>query len=202
MKALRFNSFGDLAGALHVEEVPTPVAGPDEVLVKVYAASLNPSDWKNVLRAIQENGSSAYTRPRLFGRCRRRGQGDDRTGDMGNRRGCRVYAGRKPRRVYCHSQEGRAAEAEESVLHRGGLRGKDLHHGLCRVDRKGAAAGRGNGASHRRKRGRGKFRCQACENEIRSRHRGGPPGPAIRKRRGGWESIWPLAAFRTVSRIA
>ncbi len=49
MKALRFSSFGDLTGQLHVEEVPTPVAGPDEVLVKVYAASLNPSDWKNVL---------------------------------------------------------------------------------------------------------------------------------------------------------
>jgi NADPH:quinone reductase len=49
MKALRFSSFGDLAGQLHVEEVPTPVYGADEVLVKVYAASLNPSDWKNVL---------------------------------------------------------------------------------------------------------------------------------------------------------
>jgi NADPH2:quinone reductase len=49
MKALRFSSFGDLASQLHVEEVPTPVAGPDEVLVKVCAASLNPSDWKNVL---------------------------------------------------------------------------------------------------------------------------------------------------------
>jgi NADPH:quinone reductase len=49
MKALRFSSFGDLAGQLHVEELPTPVPGPDEVLVKVYAASLNPSDWKNVL---------------------------------------------------------------------------------------------------------------------------------------------------------
>lgn len=49
MKALRFSSFGDLTGRLHVEEAPTPVPGPDEVLVKVYAASLNPSDWKNVL---------------------------------------------------------------------------------------------------------------------------------------------------------
>jgi NADPH2:quinone reductase len=49
MKALRFHSFGDLAGQLHVEDVPTPVPGSEEVLVKVYAASLNPSDWKNVL---------------------------------------------------------------------------------------------------------------------------------------------------------
>lgn len=49
MKALRFSSFGDFTGHLRVEEVPVPVAGPDEVLVKVHAASLNPSDWKNVL---------------------------------------------------------------------------------------------------------------------------------------------------------
>lgn len=49
MKALRFSSFGDFTGHLHVEEVPTPTPGPDEVLVKVCAASLNPSDWKNVL---------------------------------------------------------------------------------------------------------------------------------------------------------
>ncbi len=49
MKALRFSNFGDLAVQLHVEDMPTPVAGPGEVLVKVYAASLNPSDWKNVL---------------------------------------------------------------------------------------------------------------------------------------------------------
>ncbi len=49
MKALRFHGFGDLAGQLHVEDVPTPVPGSEEVLVKVHAASLNPSDWKNVL---------------------------------------------------------------------------------------------------------------------------------------------------------
>jgi NADPH:quinone reductase-like Zn-dependent oxidoreductase len=47
MKALRFNSFGDVS-VLHVEELPTPVPGPDEVLVQVHAASINPSDIKNV----------------------------------------------------------------------------------------------------------------------------------------------------------
>jgi NADPH:quinone reductase-like Zn-dependent oxidoreductase len=47
MKALRFSSFGDLS-VLHVEELPTPVPGPDEVLVQVHAASINPSDVKNV----------------------------------------------------------------------------------------------------------------------------------------------------------
>ncbi len=47
MKALRFSSFGDLS-VLHVEELPTPVPGPDEVLVQVHAAAINPSDAKNV----------------------------------------------------------------------------------------------------------------------------------------------------------
>lgn len=48
MKALRFSSFGSLS-ALRIEDLPTPVPGPGEVLVKVQAASLNPSDVKNVL---------------------------------------------------------------------------------------------------------------------------------------------------------
>ncbi len=47
MKALRFSSFGDVS-VLHVEELPLPVPGPNEVLVQVHAASINPSDVKNV----------------------------------------------------------------------------------------------------------------------------------------------------------
>ena len=47
MRALRFSSFGDVS-VLHVEELPTPVPGPDEVLVQVHASSINPSDAKNV----------------------------------------------------------------------------------------------------------------------------------------------------------
>lgn len=47
MKALRFSDFGEVS-VLHVEELPTPVPGPDEVLVQVHAASINPSDAKNV----------------------------------------------------------------------------------------------------------------------------------------------------------
>ncbi|MGB8540139.1 MAG: zinc-binding alcohol dehydrogenase family protein [Candidatus Acidiferrales bacterium] len=48
MKALRFDRFGDLT-ALRVEEIPTPAPGMGEVLVRVCAASINPSDVKNVL---------------------------------------------------------------------------------------------------------------------------------------------------------
>ncbi len=52
MKALRFSSFGD-ASVLHVEELPTPASGPDEVVVQVHAASINPSDVKNVQGKMQ-----------------------------------------------------------------------------------------------------------------------------------------------------
>jgi len=62
MKALQFDKTGDLA-ALKFVEVPTPVAGPDDVLVEVKAAGLNPSDVKNVL------GRFPYTTlPRIPGR--------------------------------------------------------------------------------------------------------------------------------------
>jgi NADPH:quinone reductase-like Zn-dependent oxidoreductase len=63
MKALRFNRFGDVEAVLHVEEVPEPVPGPDEVLVEVHTASINPSDAKNV------QGKFTQTRlPRTLGR--------------------------------------------------------------------------------------------------------------------------------------
>ncbi len=52
MKALRFSSFGDVS-VLHVEELPTPVPGPEEILVQVHAASINPSDVKNVQGRMQ-----------------------------------------------------------------------------------------------------------------------------------------------------
>ncbi|HEX3942242.1 MAG TPA: zinc-binding alcohol dehydrogenase family protein [Acidobacteriaceae bacterium] len=62
MKALRFSTFGDLSN-LRVEEIPTPSPGPGEVLVRVHAASLNPSDVKNVLGIFH-----ATTLPRTPGR--------------------------------------------------------------------------------------------------------------------------------------
>ena len=48
MRALRFHRKGDL-GSLWVEDVPVPTPGPDEALVRVLAAAVNPSDVKNVL---------------------------------------------------------------------------------------------------------------------------------------------------------
>ncbi len=63
MKALRFSNFGDVSAVLHVEELPTPVLTPNEVLVEVHAASINPSDVKNVQGKMKQT-----TLPRTPGR--------------------------------------------------------------------------------------------------------------------------------------
>lgn len=44
MKAIRIHQFGPTEEALQYEEVPTPPPGPDELLIKVAAASLNRAD--------------------------------------------------------------------------------------------------------------------------------------------------------------
>ncbi|MFN0263174.1 NADP-dependent oxidoreductase [Tepidamorphus sp. 3E244] len=43
--AIRYHAFGD-ADVLTADRVAVPTPGPDEVLVDVYAASVNPIDWK------------------------------------------------------------------------------------------------------------------------------------------------------------
>lgn len=51
MRALRFTEFGD-PGVLRIEDVPDPVATVNEAVVRVEAASVNPSDVKNVAGAM------------------------------------------------------------------------------------------------------------------------------------------------------
>lgn len=45
MKAIVIDRFGD-AQELHEAELPVPTIGPDEVLVKMVATSVNPIDWR------------------------------------------------------------------------------------------------------------------------------------------------------------
>jgi NADPH:quinone reductase-like Zn-dependent oxidoreductase len=45
MQAIRFHTYGS-PDVLVSEEVPRPQAGPEEVLVRVHAAGVNPLDWK------------------------------------------------------------------------------------------------------------------------------------------------------------
>ena len=45
MKAAVIDAFGPLAN-LEVRDIPQPTIGPDEILVEVHAAGINPIDWK------------------------------------------------------------------------------------------------------------------------------------------------------------
>lgn len=63
-RALRFEEYGDPQNVLHLEEQPCPAPGGDEVLVRVRAAAINPSDVKNVEGAMRHY----TTLPRTPGR--------------------------------------------------------------------------------------------------------------------------------------
>src|ERR1700678_4213156 len=62
MKAITFSRFGS-PDVLAFAEVPSPVPGHGEALVRVEAASINPSDVKNVAGAMAQT-----TLPRIPGR--------------------------------------------------------------------------------------------------------------------------------------
>jgi NADPH:quinone reductase len=51
MRALRFSQFG-APGVLRIDDLPDPVATPGEAVIRVEAASVNPSDVKNVAGAM------------------------------------------------------------------------------------------------------------------------------------------------------
>ncbi|MEU0964876.1 zinc-binding alcohol dehydrogenase family protein [Streptomyces sp. NPDC005917] len=62
MRALRFDRFGD-PDVLRVVDVPDPVAGAGEAVIAVKAASVNPSDLKNIAGQMEQT-----TLPRIPGR--------------------------------------------------------------------------------------------------------------------------------------
>jgi NADPH:quinone reductase-like Zn-dependent oxidoreductase len=45
MKAVVFNKYGGNE-VVEIKDVPMPICGPEDVLIKVHAASVNPVDWK------------------------------------------------------------------------------------------------------------------------------------------------------------
>ena len=65
MRACLIERFGSLE-ELRIANVDEPRAGPDELLVKVSAASINPSDWKLIDGSLQE--LFPVTLPRILGR--------------------------------------------------------------------------------------------------------------------------------------
>jgi NADPH:quinone reductase-like Zn-dependent oxidoreductase len=66
MRACLIEKFGSLEEQLQIANVGLPLAGPDELLVKVFAASVNPSDWKLIDGRLQ--ALFPVTLPRILGR--------------------------------------------------------------------------------------------------------------------------------------
>ena len=63
MQALRFHEFGPISEKLKLEELPDVAPGKDEIKVRVCAASINPSDVKNLQGRMEDT-----TLPRTPGR--------------------------------------------------------------------------------------------------------------------------------------
>ncbi len=64
MKAIQVHTFGN-PEVLTYDDVPRPVVGPGEVLIRVHAAGVNPGDWKqrSGLENIPEEMRAAYLPP-------------------------------------------------------------------------------------------------------------------------------------------
>ena len=64
MKAVTIHNYGD-PDVMVYEEMPTPSVAPDEVLIKIYAAGLNPVDWK-IMEGYLKNARQ-YEFPLILG---------------------------------------------------------------------------------------------------------------------------------------
>src|ERR1700758_2878794 len=67
MKAVLFEKHG-APEVLHLAEVPDPTAGPGEVVVDIYAASINAADYKVRLGGGAYGGGSGVKLPHILGR--------------------------------------------------------------------------------------------------------------------------------------
>ena len=48
MKSLMITKYGELSTSLEIQEVPIPSIAPNQILIKTYASSFNPLDYKIV----------------------------------------------------------------------------------------------------------------------------------------------------------
>ena len=65
MRAFLLDGYGAIADHVKLAELADPVAGPEDVLIEIHAASLNPIDFKIVRGDLKR--VSKYRLPRTFG---------------------------------------------------------------------------------------------------------------------------------------
>ena len=65
MRAFLLDGYGAVADHVRLVDIADPVAGPEDVLIEIHAASLNPIDFKIVLGDLKR--VSKYQLPRPFG---------------------------------------------------------------------------------------------------------------------------------------
>ena len=65
MRAFVLDGYGAIADHVRLAEIADPVPGPDEVVIEIHAASLNPIDFKIVRGDLKR--VSKYRLPRPFG---------------------------------------------------------------------------------------------------------------------------------------
>ena len=87
MRAFVLDGYGAIADHVRLAEIADPVPGPDDVLIEIHAASLNPIDFKIVHGDLKR--VSKYQLPRPFG--------FDATGIVpsAGARGIEIQAGRR-----------------------------------------------------------------------------------------------------------
>src|SRR5438309_10828589 len=65
MRAFVLDGYGAIADHVRLSEIADPVPGPDDVLIEIHAASLNPIDFKIAHGDLKR--VSKYQLPRPFG---------------------------------------------------------------------------------------------------------------------------------------
>ena len=65
MRAFLLDGYGAIADHVRLAEIADPVPGPDDVLIEIHAASLNPIDFKIAHGDLKR--VSKYRLPRPFG---------------------------------------------------------------------------------------------------------------------------------------
>jgi alcohol dehydrogenase len=65
MRAFVLDAYGAIPDHVRLANIADPVAGPDEVVIEIHAASLNPIDFKIVRGDLKR--VSKYRLPRPFG---------------------------------------------------------------------------------------------------------------------------------------